>query len=47
MNQSLYLQETLFLDLSNQTLCQRTLELVAGIEDLREQVKAVFFFVRD
>ncbi|MBN2808338.1 MAG: transglutaminase family protein [Deltaproteobacteria bacterium] len=47
MDHSLYLQETSFLDLSNQDLRQRTLTLTAGISDIREQVKSLFFFVRD
>ena len=47
MDYSLYLQETPFIDLSNQTLRDRTQKLVAGISAPREQVKAVFFFVRD
>ncbi len=47
MDFSLYLQETPFLDLSNQLLRNHTQKLVSGIDDLREQIKAVFFFVRD
>ena len=47
MGSSLYLQETPFLDLSNQTLRNRTQKLVEGISVPREQVKTVFFFVRD
>ena len=47
MDYSLYLQETPFLDLSNQTLRDHTQRLVEGISDPREQVKTVFFFVRD
>ena len=47
MDYSLYLQETPFLDLSNQTLRDRTYKLVEGISNHREQVKTVFFFVRD
>ncbi|MCK5916040.1 MAG: transglutaminase family protein, partial [Deltaproteobacteria bacterium] len=47
MSSSLYLQETRFIDISNPGLRQRTLELVAGVDDLREQVKIIFHFVRD
>ena len=47
MGRSLYLQETQFLDIGNADLRQCTYELIAGIDDLREQVKTVFFFVRD
>ncbi len=47
MDFSLYLQETPFLDLSNQLLRNHTQKLVTGIDDPREQIKAVFFFVRD
>ena len=47
MNPSPYLEETRFLDLSSPGLYECTLKLVAGITDLREQVKTVFFFVRD
>ena len=47
MNKYLYLQETSFIDTGNQNLRERTRELVDGVNDLREQVKAVFFFVRD
>ena len=47
MDYSQYLQETPFLDLSNQTLRDRTQRLVKGINGPREQIKTVFFFVRD
>lgn len=47
MDSSLFLQETHFLDLSNQTLRSHTQKLITGISDPREQVKTVFFFVRD
>ncbi len=47
MNLAPYLQETSFLDLSNPILSTRTRELVAGIDGVREQVKVIFFFVRD
>ena len=47
MDYSLYLQETPFIDLSDQTLRNHTQELVAGISEIREQVKTIFFFVRD
>lgn len=47
MEQAQFLQETRFLDLSDPILKKRTYELVDGVNDLREQVKTVFFFVRD
>ncbi len=47
MDYSKYLQETPFIDLSDQTLCDCARKLVAGISNPREQAKAVFFFVRD
>ena len=47
MNPSLYLQETSFIDIGNRNLRKRTRELVAGVNELRERVKIIFFFVRD
>ncbi len=47
MDYSLYLRETAFLDLSDQALRNHTQKLVTGINNPREQVKTVFFFVRD
>ena len=47
MEQAQFLQETRFLDLSNPALKKKTCALVDSINDLREQVKAIFFFVRD
>lgn len=47
MNQSCYLEETRFLDLNSPALRECTRKLVVGLDDLREQVKTVFYFVRD
>ncbi len=47
MDHSKYLQETPFIDISSQTLREQTQKLVTEIIDPREQIKAIFFFVRD
>ncbi|MCD6292790.1 MAG: transglutaminase family protein, partial [Deltaproteobacteria bacterium] len=47
MEQEQFLQETRFIDISNPILKERTYALVDGVHDLREQVKKIFFFVRD
>ncbi len=47
MNFSLYLQETSFIDISNQPLRNHTKKLIKGINEPREQIKTIFFFVRD
>lgn len=47
MDSSLYLQETSFIDISNPTLRDHTFKLVEGVSNPREQIKTIFFFVRD